>query len=88
MDKPISVGDWVQVVKPMPCCGHTTPMQGHIFQVSSFQLDIGYRCEYCGASTDGTSASGGERPVDVPRLKRIPPLEELDDVKRDEEITA
>ena len=76
------MGDWVQVVKPTLCCGAVTPMQGHIFLVTGFKQDSGYRCDFCNALVpDGTSAKGGANPVDVPRLKRIPPLEELEGEK-------
>ena len=81
-------GDLVQVVKPVPCCGRTTPMQGHIFKVTSIDVAIpGYRCNYCAVICPAeASAHGGEKPVDLSRLKRIPPLDELEGVRTEENI--
>lgn len=109
MDKPISVGDLVQVVR-----GHSCLMEvrlGAIFVVDGFTpaLNGGWTCGRCGerdiASHDAYGATGlgaapvkvdlpfahltnGRKSIPVSWLKRIPPIEELDDVTRDEEITA
>jgi hypothetical protein len=75
----IRVGDLVMVVKPMPCCGHTTPMQGNVFVVTGlFDHSNGYTCDYCDAPAEGMTAAGGESEVDLLRLKRFKPLDELE----------
>ena len=87
MEKPIAVGDLVQIVKPMLCCGRLSN-QDIIFQVSDIQLVHG-KCTQCGFKTlNGIGAYGksGGLPTDVRRLKRIPPLEELESTKTDEPV--
>ena len=86
MDKPISVGDLVQVVKPRVCCGDASGL-GKVFKVGGFHT--GSFCMACGiVAVDVAEIAGDFRSCEISRLKRIPPLEELDDLKRDEEITA
>lgn len=89
MSEPIKVGDLVVVVGPGPCCNPLFSI-GRVFQV----FDEAFEWTYCGTClkrlSDGERVLGDGagcyyRPN---RLKRIPPLSELDDVKRDEEITA
>ena len=85
-NRPIQVGDLVQVVRGMPCCGAVTPMQGHIFKVTGFKETKG-KCKNCSARANGwMSAKGGMFPIDVPRLKRIPPLSELEGQRTEEGI--
>lgn len=91
MDKPISAGDLVVVVRSM--CGN----EGKIGTAEKF---AGYPATYDESSGprwwvrfDRPAVdTWGEfnNPAAFPEawLKRIPPIEELDDVKRDEEITA
>ena len=88
MSEPIKVGDMVVVVRGMPCCGHSTPMQGHIFRVAQIRERTMTRfpCLYCAAESDNPAALGGEKPVDLCRLKRIPPLSELEGERTQEDL--
>jgi hypothetical protein len=89
MDKPISVGDLVMVVQ-WPCCGAAL---GDIFVVANFFTSPGFHsCNKCWREIPKDFAVGpgspGTRCGAPPAwLKRIPPIEELDDVKHEEEIT-
>ena len=83
-DRPISAGDLVQIVRPAPCCGNEYGM-GLIFRVVS--LDGNGHCMKCGAYPL-LGAWGSRHGVIFSRLKRIPPLDELEGEKRDEEITT
>lgn len=88
MDKPIKVGDLVMVVKATPCCGiyQTTHP---VFRVSGFEKDY-FHCRFCGQGRKVLAANVADTfwLCDVDRLKRIPPLSELEGERRDEEITA
>lgn len=87
MSEPIKVGDLVQIVRPTTCCGDENAT-GLVFVVQAISV-TDWWCE-CGASGDDcvhAMHQDGEC-VELSRLKRIPPLSELDDVKQDEEITA
>jgi hypothetical protein len=85
--KPISVGDLVMVVKPAQCCGQTDAL-GLIRQVIS--IEEGLTTCKCKQNTQGTLAFLGYAEVGynwyIPlhRLKRIPPPEELEDIKTEE----
>ena len=90
MDKPISVGDLVMVVKLMPC-GHGKP--GAIFRVQTIEDPLGLQpnwCVHCKTVFADRSplAIGDGQTVGFFRLKRIPPLDELEGVKEREELTA
>lgn len=79
MDKPISVGDLVQIIKPIHCCGRGKSI-GKIFTVHHFEPFVG-SCGDCGTMGDGRMlACPGQswHGYSVERLKRIPPLEELE----------
>ena len=86
-DKPISVGDLVMITGD--CC--TQELVGGIGEVTALHSD-GLMCLRCGFISDESGAivqlRQGKDKQPYSWLKRIPPLEELDDVKRDEEITA
>lgn len=89
MDKPISVGDLVVVVRS--CCDRF--MEGvTIFKVAVMrQTRPADLCTYCSrALPNGTYAADNPQYSGAPVgwLKRIPPLDELEGEKRDEEITA
>lgn len=89
MNKPISVGDVAVVVRwPHPCRSHNI---GKIFRVEYIN-PRGVRCGNCGEellTAHGPSAQTSDgRGAPLSWCKRIPPLDELDDVKHDEEITA
>ena len=81
----IKAGDLVVLVKPTHCCGYDKNL-GLIFRVHS--LVRGTKCA-CGDfnNVDCATIDGWWR-AELSRLKRIPPLSELDDVKRDETIEA
>lgn len=88
MDKPISVGDLVMVVKPRLQCGCFSTV-GRIFQVIAL-VNRPTFCRECG-KVDGTFYDmaidhiGDGCPLF--RLKRIPPLDEFEGEKRDEKLT-
>jgi hypothetical protein len=91
MDKPISVGDLVMVVRGPHCCLQPDGHEGSTFRVTGIRVTHpgGSTCRLCGNHRSGFSATGHHaHNFYVSRLKRIPPLEELDAVKKDEEITA
>ena len=84
----IDVGDLVAVVKPTPCCGNPTAVGWHFVVEGIYSAAVG-RCAYCQVVEAKTVASG--HPIsdfNVERLKRIPPLDELDKIKHEEEIIA
>jgi hypothetical protein len=87
MDKPISVGDLVVVVRGMPCCGALTKRNGLFFKVSAISPDNGAACDSCG-KIGGEMHAKDENGLrfDISRLKRIPPLSELESEKRDEDL--
>lgn len=89
MEKPISVGDLVQVVRPSFCKGGNDGL-GYTFIVQGMERGGGGSCTYCRKDHDGhlMFACCGEYWWPLDRLKRIPPLNELDDVKRDETVSA
>ena len=89
MSEPIKVGDLVIVVHPSGCCGGNNDI-GTVFSVLAIQINGGGNCEYC-REMHGQKlcyACCGTFWWPLRRLKRIPPLSELEGEKRDEEITA
>ncbi len=81
----IQKGDLVVVVKPTPCCGKEGSV-GKIYEVEEF-IEVA-KCRHCGKLYNGkvavlTEAGRGEPVI---RLKRIPPIEELDNLERIEEM--
>lgn len=89
-DRPIQVGDLVQVVKP-PRCGCTTTL-GLIFKVQGFEIVTG-SCGTCRKypSRDLLAESGipsdrGTYGFEPFRLKRIPPLDELEGQRTEETL--
>jgi hypothetical protein len=90
MSEPIKVGDLVYVLKT--CCPEgTAKMTGRIRTVSAIQNER-TKCPYCGNVYEGPHINNTQSKVawGSPHwwFRRIPPTGELDDVKRDEEITA
>ena len=73
-ERPIAVGDLVQVVK-LPSCGCDTAM-GWIFEVSDIYDSEWAACLTCHSLRDAVPSALPAK-VEVYRLKRIPPLEEL-----------
>ena len=70
----IKKGDLVMVVRTTLCCGHVTPMFGHIFKVSGFSPSDPYmQCNYCGSFGCRKMAKGGHRNVELLRLRKIDP---------------
>ena len=89
MSKPIRVGDLVAIVR-WPCCGSRL---GHVDTVVSIEPEslLGGRCVDCHTLFTGYGTYirlTQDRGAQLPWLKRIPPLEELDSEKQKEEITA
>jgi hypothetical protein len=80
----IKVGDLVLVVRPRLCCGHDFKL-GLIFTALSVQK-IGGLCTFCGKDGDEEVVSGGDFRILRNRLKRIPPLDEPEGEKRDENL--
>jgi hypothetical protein len=96
-DKPISVGDLVVVVRPTPhgCHGGV----GHVFQVTNIRQPrvnavgiVNVKCHWCGFRVQqkwngrALMAEGGEAAVALRRLKRFPPLPELESERTEENI--
>ena len=81
----IKVGDLVVVVRPRTCCGNMKAI-GRLFVVQSFG-DFSW-CE-CGQKQHWSVAYLDDwYRCEVSRLKRIPPLSELEGEKIKEELTA
>jgi hypothetical protein len=89
MSEKIEVGDLVVVWRLTPCCGKGAERVGQIFLVRSFTTAANC-CHFCGRSRTELLARGpdGFRPIRLSRLKRIPPLADLDREDRREEIPA
>ncbi len=88
MSEPIKVGDLVVVVRD--CCDGE--LLGFVGEVRLLHTD-GLRCLRCGLVSGEHGAIVEFRQsfhdkLPLSWLKRIPPLEELEGEKRDEEITA
>lgn len=96
MDKPISVGDLVVVVKPARCC---VASLGTVFTVTRIRNNINFsdgktmtvRCSWCGNKKDVPAAVrpvaegfNANRGMPLVRLKRIPPLSELESERTEE----
>lgn len=93
MNKPIQAGDLVQVIRPSACPVATSANLGHIFVVDAILTEKeANSCRYCGAQNHGDHLYAFEKGPYVAwglrRLKRIPPLEELEGEKHDERIEA
>ena len=89
MNRPIQVGDLVVVVRG----GCADEFIGYVFSVARL-LPLSSPCMNCHTTHGypfGTPMAfelGETRGFELPRLKRIPPLSELESEKRDEEIEA
>lgn len=94
MDKPISVGDLVVVVKPKPCCGKGKPALGFVFRVLEIRKSKGLHCSGCGKqdaeqsliAVSGEKHGKNQMVYEIYRLKRIPPLDELEGEKTQENL--
>jgi hypothetical protein len=84
MDKPISVGDLVMIVSG--CCDHHS--RGVPYKVERFGKGRCV-CVVCGKGEHYPKVAVGDGySVPVEHVKRIPPLEELDEVRTEDEVTA
>ena len=94
-ERPIQVGDLVMVVRPSSVCGCPQGI-GKIFRVSKLRPPLSgfvtcWSCRRRHSCVTKIYAEGegtGLKSVGLHRLKRIPPLGELDDVPAKEELTA
>lgn len=89
MDKPISIGDMVVIVRG--CCTEALSQAVGIHTtVVQFYDNPGRLCQFCNAPTPSRRAELSHQKWNAPVvwLKRIPPPEELDIEKHEEEITA
>ena len=88
MDKPISVGDLVQVIRPAPCCGADDNI-GDIFVVDHIFTGRTW-CWNCDQAEEVPCAFvSGEENADgfqLQILKRIPPLSELEGERTQDDI--
>ena len=94
MSEPIKVGDLVQIVKPSPCCGSYKNV-GKIYTVAAVNATPPYtHCAGCfkPRQPNGYLRLSSDSPdnghIEQWRVRKIPPLSELEGEKRDEEITA
>src|SRR5687767_2973315 len=83
----IAVGDLAEVVRPAYCrTADAAHGLGHIFRVGAFDIARRHYCGYCGGRHDGsrpvakdsTGTFVREAWWDLRRLRRIPPLDELE----------
>ena len=88
MDRPIAVGDLVVVVKATHCCGSLKNV-GRVFRVLEFRSYDG-KCAACGIAGDRSMlAFARPKPSNgysLFRLKRIPPLGELEGERTEENL--
>ena len=83
-DRPIQVGDLVQVVRPLGCCPSISI--GWIFIVQKIETYT-VHCQVCKTVfKEGPLAYSGDYYIPLWRLKRIPPLLELEGVLAQNEI--
>lgn len=90
MDRPIQVGDLVVIVKESPCCASTNSL-GIIFRVKAIRpRGVGSRCNGCKATRPAETAVAESYSdhfvTDIDRLRRIPPLSELEGERTDEKL--
>ena len=84
MSNDIKVGDLVQVVKPKACCGAVTEANGIVYEVRSISAHS-WNCTFCGVYHQTDRADGGDgHSLEVYRLRRIPPLSELEGQRTEE----
>lgn len=86
-NKPISVGDMVMTIKLKPCCGNG--QLGVVFIVQEIREYKACLCLHCRAVNKDTYALDEfGASYRLSRLKRIPPLTELDSIKKEESVPA
>ena len=85
MDKPISVGDLVMVVRARECCGNDDAV-GLVFRVFDFKPD--FYCDRCGTQIIRSASMDGWWRAGLNRLKRLDPDALKDDMPEREELSA
>lgn len=89
-DKPISAGDLVYVAKATSCCNNDSDI-GFTFTVKEVSRLAG-SCAHCGEQKENSSVAYGDDnngyAFCIARLKRIPPLEEKEEIEFLETIEA
>jgi hypothetical protein len=79
----IKAGDLTIIYKPMTCCGYSGSIGDFI--VVDAVVDINSGCSRCGKNIDALSAlyleDGKLSAIEISRLKKIPPLSDLEDVE-------
>jgi hypothetical protein len=91
VNKPISVGDLVCVVRGLPCCKTVSPWIGKFFTVTEIHTEPNI-CMHCGYDAMKTVAYNGEfNPISgrhwgisISRLIRIDPLSEPESTTSEE----
>jgi hypothetical protein len=95
MSEPIQAGDLVQVVRDSPCeCGKARSALGEIFSVIKVRMSRDLRCVGCKkpapvqkiVATSGEMNGRSEMVYELWRLKRIPPLKELEGLRSEDEM--
>lgn len=86
----IKTGDLVMVVRGRHCCNTEASAKwfGYIFRVAGLEDVSDRRCKDCGDQRPMITALRASDPIgwDVNRLKRIPPLSELEGERTQEDI--
>ena len=92
-DETIREGDLVVIVKPVQCCGSQDNL-GQIFTVQRIFMSKQNRCRACGGISARNVLVAVQQETMPPlarslyRLRRIPPLSELETTNTDSEVTA
>lgn len=87
-ERPIAVGDLVQVVRPRPCCPEKSRLGG-TFTVTAIRDGAWLECAFCHKVADADTAELSAFPgrwIERFRLKRIPPLDELEGQRIQEDL--
>jgi hypothetical protein len=86
MSEPIKAGDLVIVIRGQHCCGGTGRSLGKIRSVTEIRHGM-MRCRECNARHERTYArTSVGKSYDISRLKRIPPLSELEGERTKEDL--
>ena len=84
-DRAIAVGDLVQIVRARTCCAEHTGW-GKCFRVAEIH-DIALYCCYCKTELPKQVYAFGEGSgAEIHRLKRIPPLDELESLDHEHKL--
>ena len=86
-DRPIQVGDLVVIMRKAGCCVDLS--SGHIFKVSDIRTSNDpYHCARCNTTypTQLVACGYEHYGIQLWRLKRIPPLEELEGLRTEESL--